>query len=230
MSVMKIFLAIFAAVSVFHVICIALRKEKLRQISKVFAMPPLLVAYMAGAGTLPFFPIPALILGWIGDILLLRIDKKNFFQFGLGAFLLGHLCYIIAFVECFGLFGAGGVSANINLPSLLIFVPPTAVLAMVVFRLIKPTKIMFIPVILYMTVLLVMNLFGFQLFLNNPGLAGLLILSGCFNFMVSDTILAYYTFRKLKILGAILIMVYYLLAQAEIIIGILLIKSPGLFL
>ena len=104
---------------------------------------------------------------------------------------------------------------------------PTVVLGMVVFRLIKPTKEMRIPVIVYMIVLVAMNLAGFQVFLLNPGVAGLLILSGCFNFMVSDTILAYYTFRKLKLSGAVLIMAYYILAQAEIVMGLLLLNPAG---
>ena len=116
---------------------------------------------------------------------------------------------------------------GIVIPAFIIFIPPSVVLALVVFRLIKPTKEMYLPVFLYMTVLVAMNLFGFQVSLIYPGTAGLLILSGCFNFIVSDTILAYYTFRKLKLSGAVLIMVYYILAQAEIIWGILLLIRAG---
>ena len=84
---------------------------------------------------------------------------------------------------------------------------------------------MYAPVIAYMVVLVTMSFFGFQVFLLNPGIAGLLILSGCFNFMVSDTILAYYTFRKKRIYGSVLIMIYYILAQAEIVIGLSLVYN-----
>ena len=217
---MKFFLIIFAVVSVVHIIFIYLRREKLRRITKVLVIPFLIAAYVAATGGRPFFPMLALILGWIGDILLIRIEKRVYFQLGLASFLLGHICYIIAFMDCLGFFGPGSAAIAVNIPAMVIFVPPTAVLAMVVFRLIKPTKEMFFPVIIYMIVLVVMNLLGFQVFLVHPGIAGLLILSGCFNFIVSDTILAYYTFRKLKLLAAVLIMVYYILAQAEIIIGL----------
>jgi len=134
---------------------------------------------------------------------------------------LGHICYIITFIQIPGLLNPGGNGGNLNIPSILIFTVPALVLGMVVLRLIKPTKEMRVPVIFYMVILIAMNLSGFQIFLLYPTTAGLLILSGCFNFMVSDTILAYYTFRKLKLSGAVLIMVYYILAQAEIVMGLL---------
>jgi len=225
MKTMWILFAVFILISVFHVFTIALQKEKLRQISKCLVIPFLLAVYIAGAGNKFLFPIPALILGWIGDVMLLKIEKKGHFILGLVSFLLGHILYIFTFIYIIGLFGTGGLSGGkavyFNIPAMVIFVPPVVVLTLVVFRLIKPTKEMSIPVILYMTVLVAMNLVGFQVFLSNPGAAGLLILSGCFNFIVSDTILAYYTFRKLKLLGAVLIMVYYILAQAEIIMGLI---------
>ena len=225
----QLFLAVFVLISLIHVTAIFLRKEKLRRISKCFIIPPLLGAYISGAGNWLLLPIPALLLGWLGDVLLIRINKKIFFMTGLASFLLGHLFYMISFAIILGFPGHGGVAGNINIPAILIFTAPTAVLGMVVFRLIKPTKEMYAPVIVYMIVLVAMNFAGFQVFLLNPGVAGLLILSGCFNFMVSDTILAYYTFRKLKLSGAVLIMVYYILAQAEIVIGLLLLNPAGPF-
>ena len=214
---MWMFLYIFAFVTLVHICTIVLKKETLRRISKCLIIPPLLVAYIVGSGSPLLFVILALILGWLGDVLLIRIDRKKYFQLGLASFLLGHICYIIVFFQGLSFFGSG-----INFPAILIFAPPTFALGAVVFRLIKPTKEMAVPVIVYMIVLVLMSLTGFQVFLVNPGVAGLLILSGCFNFMVSDTILAYYTFRKLRLSGAVLIMAFYILAQAEIVIGLLL--------
>jgi len=228
MTITKIFLIIFILVSVFHIAAIYLKKEKARRISKCLVVPLLLGVYLSGGGGRFFSPIPALILGWIGDVLLIKIEKKTNFILGLSSFLLGHIFYIIAFIQILGIFGPGA-ACQINIPAFIIFIPPSIVLAMVVFRLIKPTKEMFLPVILYMTVLVTMNLFGFQVSLSHPGVAGLLILSGCFNFIVSDTILSYYTFRKLKLSGAVLIMVYYILAQAEIIWGLLLLIQAASF-
>ncbi|MCL2070189.1 MAG: lysoplasmalogenase [Treponema sp.] len=221
---MTIFLVLLGLVSLSHVAFIILEKETLRRISKCLIVPLLLAAYIAGGGR-SLFPILALLLGWSGDILLIKIQNTVNFKLGLASFLLGHICYIIAFIGLLGIYAVGinavGI-ANINIPSILIFTPPTIALGAVVFRLIKPTREMRIPVIIYMIVLVTMNFLGFQVFLANPGLAGLLILSGCFNFIVSDTILSYYTFRKLKLSGAVLIMVFYIVAQTEIIMGLLL--------
>jgi uncharacterized membrane protein YhhN len=210
---MNIFLIIFAVVSVTHIASIILKKETLRSISKVLIIPPLIAAYIAGMEGL-FFPIPALILGWLGDILLLK-REKTFFKLGLAAFLLGHLCYMIAFIQILNSAG------SMNIPAMMIFTPQAIILGIVVFRLIKPLKEMVVPVMLYMVFLVTMGLFGFQVFLVNPGLGGLLLISGCFNFMISDTILAYYAFRKYKLSGAVLIMIFYILAQAEIVLGLL---------
>ena len=211
MKSMYIFLFILFLTSVFHITAIILRKETSRRISKCFLIPLLLAAYIAGGGSKFLWVIPALVLGWIGDILLIKIQKKTHFMFGLASFLLGHICYIAAFIHIMG---------DINIPAVLIFTPPSVALALVVFRLIKPTKEMYVPVIMYMVVLVTMNFFGFQVFLQNPGIAGLLILSGCFNFLVSDTILAYYTFRKPKVYGSVLLMSFYILAQTEIVLGL----------
>ena len=228
MKITYIFLIIFIIASVFHIATIFLKKETARRISKCIVVPLLLGVYLAGGGSRFFFPIPALILGWIGDVLLIKIEKKTHFVLGLGSFLLGHIFYTIAFIQILGIFSPGA-AGYINIPVFIIFIPPSVVLAMVVFRLIKPTKEMFLPVILYVSVLVIMNIFGFQVSLLHPGVAGLLILSGCFNFIVSDTILAYYTFRKLKLSGAVLIMAYYILAQAEIIWGLLLMIQAAVF-
>jgi uncharacterized membrane protein YhhN len=214
MNAMYIFLVVFAVVSVTHIVAIILRKEMLRCISKTLIIPPLLAAYIAGMGGY-FFPIPALILGWIGDILLLRKGKKTYFKLGLVSFLLGHLCYTITFIQILNSVG------SVNIPALMIFTPQAIVLSIVVFRLIKPLKEFFYPVILYMIFLVTMGLFGFQVFLLNLNLGGLLLISGCFNFLISDTILAYYAFRKQKLSGSVLIMVFYILAQAEIVLGLL---------
>ena len=218
---MIVLFAFFIIVGIVNISAIALKRENLRRASKCLIIPPLLAAYIAGAGNLFLFPVPALILGWIGDVLLLNIQKKTYFILGLASFLLGHICYIITFVGILGFFDFNG---TINIPAIAIFTIPTIILGMVVFRLIKPTKEMHIPVIVYMIVLVAMSLLGFQVFLFNPGVAGLLILSGCFYFMVSDTILAYYTFRKPKLWGSFLLMFFYIVAQAEIVLGLMLLN------
>lgn len=220
-----VFFTVLILLSIFHVAAIILKKEQARRISKCLIVPILLALYISGGGQTFLLPVFALLLGWIGDVLLIRIEKKVNFMLGLSSFLLGHLCYILTFAVILGFFGSAEAAGKFNTSATLLFVPPAFILGVVVFRLIKPGKELFLPVIAYMAVLELMSLFGFQVFLFNSGLGGLLIISGCLCFMISDTILAYYTFRKLKISGAVLIMVYYILAQTEIVLGLLLLKG-----
>ena len=222
---MWIFWFLLMLASVFHLAVIVLKKETLTRISKCFLVPFLIAAYLSGGGTHFIPPVFALVLGWIGDILLIRIERKPNFMLGLASFLLGHLCYIFTFLLILGFFVAG--TGKIDISAIALFTPPAIILGFVVFRLVKPAKEMYIPVIVYMAILEIVTLFGFQVFLFNPGFAGLLIVSGCLCFMISDTILAYYTFRKPKVSGSVLIMIYYILAQAEIIMGLLLLLKAA---
>jgi len=217
---MKILLILFALVSVVHVSAIFLRKEKLRRISKVLIVPPLLAAYVAGQGTPLVFTVLALILGWLGDLLLIRIREKAYFRLGLISFLLGHVCYIITFVEYLGFFDSGGIE-KFSVTSMVVFIPFAIIAGVMIFRFIAPIKEMFFPVLLYMIAIEIMAFWGLEILVLNPGFAGLLIFSGALCFMISDTMLAYYTFRKLSLPGAVLIMVFYIMAQAGIILGLL---------
>ena len=219
MNVMLFFFFIFAVVSIFHITFIFHGKRTLRRVSKICIIPPLIAAYIAGAGTRFLFPLPALVLGWFGDILLIRKEKKLFFLLGLIAFLFGHLCYIITFLECLGFFGYGGGSVSIT--ALAISVPPAIVFGLIVFRVVRPTKEMAIPVIVYMIALESVALLGLQVLIFNLNFAAALIFFGCLFFIVSDMILAYYTFRRVKRFGAILIMIFYTLAQAGIVLGLI---------
>jgi uncharacterized membrane protein YhhN len=219
MNKVPVFLVVLILLSIFHITVIILKKETPRRISKCLIVPVIIALYLSGTGAKTLWPVPALFLGWLGDILLLSIEKKRNLMLGLASFLLGHLFYIITFIAILGFFASDG-AGSFNVPALLLFTPPAIILGVVVFRLVKPTRELYVPVIVYMTVLESMSLFGFQVFLFSPGIGGLLILSGCLCFMISDTILAYYTFRKPKISGSVLIMGYYILAQAEIILGL----------
>ena len=221
---MKVFLILFALVSLVHVTAIYIRKGKLRRISKIFIVPPLLAAYIAGQETPLIFTVLALLFGWLGDALLLRIREKNYFQLGLVSFLLGHVCYIITFIECLGFFGSG--AGRIDITTMVVFIPIAIIVGVMVFRLITPPKEMIFPVLLYMIAIEVMTFWGLEIFILDPGFAGLLIFAGALCFMLSDTILAYYAFRKLTIPGAVLIMVLYIIAQAGIILGLLSLKIP----
>ena len=220
-NTMCIFVGIFALISIIHISAIFFGKRKLRRISKVFIIPPLLAAYIAGTGNLLLFPVPALILGWIGDVLLITKEKKNHFKLGLVSFLLGHICYIITFIDLLGILKFDGAAGKINITAFAVSVPLAIFLGIAAFRFIKPSEEMLFPGIIYMIALETMAIWAMQVFIFNPGFAGAMIFSGALSFIISDIILAYYTFRKLNRRGAVSIMLLYILAQAGIILGLL---------
>jgi len=217
---MLVFLVIFAIISVAHIIFILLEKTKPRYMSKLLIVPPLLAAYIAGAETPLLFPVFALTLGWLGDLLLIRIEKKICFKLGLASFLLGHLCYIFTFIWFLGFFGIEG-TGRLNITILTICMPVAIIGGLLLLRLIKPSKEMFIPVIVYMIVIQTMTILGLQVLIFNPGFAGALVFLGCVCFMFSDSVLAYFTFRKINRYGTALLMSFYILAQAGIIMGVM---------
>jgi hypothetical protein len=52
-------------------------------------------------------------------------------------------------------------------------------------------------------------------------MAGVFVLSGCLFFMLSDSLLAYFTFRPLAPWAAVSLMIFYILAQTGIILGLM---------
>ena len=226
MNTMPVFLIIFFLVSVFHITATFMGKGTLRKMSKIFIVPPLLAAFIAGAAPLGggfqsmqfLFPVLALMLGWTGDVLFIRKDKKIYFKLGLVSFLLGHICYIITYISLLGFFTA---APTINVTAMAISIPLAIITGVMLLRFIKPSKELLVPVIFYMIVIETMAVWGLQVFIFNPGIAGTLILLGCLCFILSDTILAYYTFRRINRMAAALLISFYILAQAGIILGVL---------
>jgi len=215
----EFFLIIFGIICLTHIIAIAFQKNKLRYITKIFIVPVLLASYLAGKGNHNIFTVLALIFGWIGDILLIKKKKRNIFKLGIISFLAGHLCYILVFLYCLGFFSGSGW--KINFIALLVYIPVMIIGGICIFRLIKPFKEMKPIVIIYMIIIESMSLWGLQVFVLHPGFAGVSIFLGSFLFLISDTMLSYYSFRKIKVPGAVMIMVTYILAQTGIVMGIL---------
>lgn len=221
MNVAWIFLLVFFLVGVVHLAAIALGKERLRCISKVLIVPVILAGYIAATGKPSVLLVLALILGWLGDVLLIKIDQKICFMSGLAAFLLGHVCYIVAFIWLLGFFGAG----QMNIVAMAIGVPLAVVAGVLLLRFVRPPNDMLIPVIVYTVAIMAMALWALQVFLFNANVAGFLILAGSLCFVCSDSILAYCTFREMTKKGSFSLMALYMLAQATIVTGIFLLTT-----
>ncbi|MDR2021228.1 MAG: lysoplasmalogenase, partial [Treponema sp.] len=97
-------LALFAVAGTVHIVALVFKSEGVRRISKVCLMPLLISFYLVRADR--FLPplVLAGVLGWLGDIFLIRIQNNRYFKLGLASFLLGHLCYIWAILSLTGYF------------------------------------------------------------------------------------------------------------------------------
>ncbi|MEM5564315.1 lysoplasmalogenase [Psychroserpens sp. AS72] len=154
----------------------------------------------------------ALLFSLAGDILLMFVNQSpNYFLFGLVAFLLAHVMYVIAFLK----------HRNKNLNPLG-FIAFLIIYAAGLFYLLKDgLNDMLIPVIIYMLVILSMSTSAFLRKGNVPKMSYTLVFLGALFFMMSDSILALNKFYEPLAFSNISIMLTYALAQYLIIIGIL---------
>jgi uncharacterized membrane protein YhhN len=223
MAISSVFLGIFVLISAAHIIFIALQKEMFRRISKVLIIPSLMAYYIAVLENPQTFPILALAFGWLGDILLINKRRRINFKLGLASFLLGHICYALIFINILRRGDSDAYGLDFSANAAFVFIPLAVVIGILMLMLIKPNKEMFLPVIIYLVGIEVMCFWAFQAFVCSPELlSGALIFSGSLFFIISDTLLGYFTFRKLNLAGAVMIMLFYIIAQAEIILGLVL--------
>jgi len=214
MNIQFILLVIFGVVSVVYLTTLAFKPGLFQFILKGTLMPLVLGIYIFGVGANNIFlPIVlALIFAWIGDVLLVRITNILWFKLGLASFLVGHICYIAAMY---------GFAQPFNIPVLIISIAAAACFGVTAYKVVRPSKQMRIPVIAYETIIMVMAIIALQLFLSqsnsNHTAFGVLVFAGSICFVISDTLLALRTFRRVKIYFAV--MVTYIAAQLLIALG-----------
>ncbi|WP_018472252.1 lysoplasmalogenase [Echinicola pacifica] len=168
--------------------------------------------------------LAGLLFSMIGDFLLLFPDL---FSYGLGAFLVTLICYIIVFKLT--------QNHQVNLRSvnfLKIFfynLPIYLITAIVYFLINDHLYSLKIPVIIYMLTMALMVIIARERFQRTNIQSFIQILAGAFLFMISDSLLALDIFFQPIENGGVLIMGTYIMAQLLIIMGIRshLIHSPG---
>ena len=205
-----IFLYVLVGVSVVHLVSRLFKGVIFQAVTKALLVPLILAIYVSG-GNKVFIPVvAALVFGWIGDILLIKIDDIRFFRLGLAAFLLGHIIYIPSM-----LFPV----EKINIIALVISLLSGAALGFFIHRTIRPNREMRIPSIAYESVIILLVASAVQLFLFKGHPFGTLVLTGSLFFIISDSMLAFFTFRSEPRIGQFLVMLTYITAQLCIILG-----------
>ncbi|NND16539.1 MAG: lysoplasmalogenase [Eudoraea sp.] len=160
---------------------------------------------------LKYYLLAGLIFSLTGDILLMFTrNSELYFLLGLGAFLLAHVCYILAFVR-------RGYLTPRRLPIGIFLVTAYAI---VIYWNISDGLGDKLPyVIAYMLILWLLTVAAFMRkpYVSQPSYQ--LVLAGALFFMLSDSLLAWDKFKESIPLGGIAIMATYGLAQWFLVRG-----------
>jgi uncharacterized membrane protein YhhN len=186
-------------------------------------MPLLILFYIFGViegasiGRVDWLIVVALIGGCAGDILLMLKDQEKWFLFGMIAFLINQIFYIISFFLSITNYGA------FDLWGLFLLGPAILILLFTVPRFIKKTEDMKIPVLVYMGAILLMHIaaiFRFAEF-GLTGLPFIFIYVGSISFIYSDSMIAVNKWAGEFVNARLVIMTTYIMAQLFITMGAL---------
>jgi len=203
-----IFLIILGVISLVYLITLFFKEGLLQFILKGCLVPLILAVYIFSANKVLWQIVLALVLGWIGDILLLKTSNILRFKLGLVSFLIGHVFYIVALIK---------YAQPFNIVVLIISAAVAVCYGIFIFKVIHTPHEMRIPVMVYEVILLAMAVLTLQFFLAHRELYGALVLIGGVCFVASDTMLTLLTFRKKNIY--VPVMITYIAAQLLIALG-----------
>lgn len=204
---------IFAFISIANVFCEKQCRKRGRYFTKPLLMPLLAVVYLTKTSTPDIFIVLGLICGFLGDFFLMWSQKPAFFAAGLGAFLIGHVFYIAAFMHTTNYLS--------DVPGwLYLTLLPYMVLSAFIFkRLSSHLSNMKIPAFLYMSTIMLMSFICLTRVCSIKGYAFWLPYIGSLLFLMSDSILAFDNFKTRIRNGNVYVMTTYILAQFFIVLG-----------
>lgn len=148
-----------------------------------------------------------------GDILLMFDSDPRFFLFGLSAFLIAHICYIILFSSLRNKERLGINAWN--------FIPVAIYYAALAFTLYPFLGEMRLPVLVYGSVISIMFVLALHMTSMVYREAGKWMAIGAAFFVLSDSLLAFNKFYQSFPFAGILIMLTYAAAQYGIVKGVL---------
>lgn len=212
------YLYLFIAIASCDLLALAFGFETVHLICKPFLMPLLIAFYLSQKQKTHWvhsWTLVGLFFGWIGDVALMG-SGSLYFMMGLGAFLIGHLCYIGAFY----------LTTKPNNPSVLkrrpYFLLPVLGYGIIMFSLLKPhLGSLFIPVSVYVSVIITMLIMAMNRLGKVQMRSFLSVLIGASAFVLSDSLLAWNKFVGVFPFAGVAIMLTYLLAQYYIAMGML---------
>lgn len=212
----KYWIVIYLAVLAVDLFAVYSGNDAFRYGSKPLLMPLLIVYFVFDTNSsvlsLKKWVILALVFSWLGDILLLFESlNSNYFIFGLIAFLIAHVFYIVLFDQ---------VRVREKFKQSLLPLLPIAIYYILLISLLQPNLGgMQKPVSIYGLVISIMLSFAVDLWRLKDKPASFLIISGALLFIISDSLLAINKFHKQFEYAGIAVMSTYGIAQLLITLG-----------
>ena len=211
-------LVLFLLCALVHLWASAARRVTLRRITKPLLMPLLLAFYLLSAARPEPLAAAALLCGFVGDVALVmpgaeekREKPHPLLMAGLGAFALGHLCYIVVFIR--------GVTRWPSVWTMMLAAAALCLLFIKLFLELRPHMGALMPTgTAYLLVLLTMAFFAWM-----SGVAGgapLRGMGGLF-FILSDYILARSILLGERRCTHLAVMSTYLTAQTLLVLSLL---------
>lgn len=204
-------LIVFITVSILNIMFNYRNNLKGIYLTKPLIMPLLILYYITLTQNINFIIIGALIFGFLGDVFLL--DSKNHFTKGLLSFFCGHILYIVAFYLNFTIKGVKGF----YFAFIIFYLFYALLLVKGLFPYLGSMKILGT---MYMSTIMVMSFISLLMMLQSFTINTVLIFLGSIIFIISDSVLAFDTFKEKYAYSGVIIMSTYITAQFLIIVGI----------
>ena len=216
-----IFLILFFIIAIVEVYGEYKDNTKIEFSTKPVLMPLLILFYVFGViegsslARVDWLIVVALIGGWAGDVLLMRKDQEKWFLFGMIAFLINQIFYVISF------FLSISNITNFNPSGFFLLGPVLLILLFMLPRFINKAGEMKIPVLVYLVAIILMHFVAILRLAEFQGLSFILVYVGSISFIFSDSKIAVDKWDKEVPNGGPIIMTTYILAQFYITFGVL---------
>lgn len=212
----KSWITLYLIVLASDLIAVYAGNETTRYITKTLLMPLLIAFFVVNtrniSSSLRKWIVLALAFSWAGDVLLMFESLNgSFFIFGLAAFLVAHIFYIILFDQ---------IRVKERVRQSLLPLLPLAIYYFLLISLLQPhLDEMQKPVSIYGLIICIMLSFGIDLWRIKDRQVSFYIILGALFFVVSDSILAINKFYRHFEYAGIAIMFTYGIAQLFITLG-----------
>ena len=217
-----IFLVLFFIFAIIEIFGEYKDNKKIEYFTKPLLMPLLILFYIFGVveatsiTDVDWLIVVALIGGCAGDIFLMLENEEKWFLFGMVAFLINQIFYIISFF-----LSISDITNFIGWGYFLLG-PAILILIFTVPRFIKKTEDMKIPVLVYLGAILLMHIAAIFRLAEFQDLPFVLVYVGSISFIFSDACIAVNKWAGEFTNARLIIMTTYILAQFYITLGLVL--------